>query len=214
MMKRGEYGDAERLLNVHILQHPGHYSAHRMLAQLYLDAPPPLGSAKLAAEQIGKAYEKGGAKDLSVIHVLAEARGRNGDPEQGLAFLERLDAPGTEPEARSALAQWVYDYRSRYKLGHVWQFADSYGEVIYEASDIADALRAFAKGAVPREARCRRDRVGDWQPVDAVLAYESPEIAKVLGIELGQRPSKTLFVLIIALILAILFTIFGPMLLR
>jgi hypothetical protein len=214
MMKRGEYGDAERLLNVHLLQHPGHYSAHRLLAQLYLDAPAPLGNAKIAAEQIGKAYEKGGAKDLSVIHVLAEARGRNGDPEQGLAFLERLDAPGTEPEARSALAQWVHDYRSRFNLGHVWQFADTYGEVIYEASNHDDALRAFTKGAVPRDARCRRDRVGDWQPVDAMLAYESPEIAKFLGIELGQRPSKTLFVLIIALVLAILFTIFAPMLLR
>ena len=214
MMKRGEYGDAERLLNVHLLQHPGHYSAHRMLAQLYLDAPAPLGNAKLAVEQIGKAYEKGGARDLAVIHVLAEARGRTGEAEHGLAFLERLDLPGMEPEARSALAQWIHDYRTRFELGHVWQFADAYGEVIYEASNAADALRALAKGAVPRDARCRRDRVGEWQPVEVALAYESPDIAKFLGLELRQKPSKTFFGLIILLILAILFAIFGPMLVR
>ena len=214
LMKHGEYGDAERLLNAYLMRHPDGYLAHRMLAQLYLDAPAPLGNEKLADEQIGKAYEKGGVKDLAVIRLLAEARGRNGNAEQGLAFLERLDTPGIEPEARSALAQWVFDYRDRFKLGHVWQFADAYGEVIYEASDHDAALRAFSKGAVPRDARCRRDRVGDWQPVGAVLAYESPEIAKFLGIELGQRPSKTFFTLIILLILAILFAMFGPMIVR
>ncbi len=214
MMKRGEYGDAERLLNVYVLQHPGHYSAHRLLARLYLDAPAPLGSEKRAADHINKAYEKGGAKDIAVIRVLAEARGRNGDAGQGLAFLERLDVPGIEPEARSALAKWVYDYRERFKLGHVWQFSDAFGEVIYEASDHESALRAFSKGAVPRDARCRRDRIGDWQSVDEALAYEAPEIAKFLGIELTQRPSMFFFSLVTLLIVAILLAMFGPMALR
>ncbi len=214
MMKRGEYGDAERLLNVHLLQHPGHYSAHRLLAQLYLDAPAPLRNEKLAAEQINKAYEKGGAGNLSVIRVLAEVRGRNGDAKQGLAFLERLDTPATEPEARSALSQWVFDYRTRFDLGHVWQFVDSYGEVIYEASDSDAAFRALANGAVPRDARCRRDRIGDWKPIESVLVYESPEIAKFLGIELRQRPSAFFFTLVTLLIVLILLAMFGPMVVR
>jgi len=214
MMKRSEYGDAERLLNVYVLQHPKHYSANRLLARLYLDAPAPLGNEKLAAEQINKAYEKGGAQDPAVIRVLAEARGRNGDATQGLAFLERLDTPDAEPEVRSALAQWVFDYRDRFGLGHVWQFADAYGEIIYEASDHDAALRAFSTGAVPPSAQCRRDRVGDWKPVSEALAYEAPEIAKFLGIELQQRPSFFFFTLVALLITAILLAMFGPMAVR
>ena len=214
MIKRREYGDAERLLHAHLLQHPGHYSAHRLLAQLYLEAPAPLGDEKLAAEQINKAYELGGAGNLSVIRVLAEVRGRNGDAKQGLAFLERLDTPATEPEARSALSQWVFDYRTRFELGHVWQFVDAYGEIIYEASDSDAALRALANGAVPRDARCRRDRIGDWKPIESVLVYESPEIAKFLGIELRQRPSAFFFTLVTLLIVLILLAMFGPMVVR
>jgi hypothetical protein len=185
-----------------------------MLAQLYLDAPPPLGNAKRAAEQVKKAYEKGGAGDVTVIRTLAEACARNGDAAQGLAFLERLDAPDMEPEARGALAQWLFDYRTRFNLGHVWQFADDYGEVVYEASDHAAALSAFRKGAIPVNAQCRRDRVGEWQPVEAVMAYESPEIAKFLGIELAQRPSKFFFALVALLVAAILLALFGPMAMR
>ncbi len=214
MMQRGEYGDAERLLNVYTLQHRGQYSAHRLLARLYLDAPPPLGNEKLAAEQINKAYEKGGAGDLAVIRVLAEVRGRNGDAGKGLAFLERLDTPDLEPEARSALAQWIFDYRDRFNLGHVWQFADSYGEIIFEAADHEAAIRAFSTGAVPPSAVCRRDRMGDWKPVADALAYEAPEIAKFLGIELQQRPSFFFFTLVALLITAILLAMFGPMAVR
>ena len=91
---------------------------------------------------------------------------------------------------------------------------DAFGEVIYEASDHESALRAFSKGAVPRDARCRRDRIGDWQSVDEALAYEAPEIAKFLGIELTQRPSMFFFSLVTLLIVAILLAMFGPMALR
>ncbi len=186
MMKRGEYGDAERLLNMHLLQHPGHYAAHRIIAQLYLDAPAPFGSAERAARHIQSAYEKGGSSDPMVIHLLAEALGRTGKPDQGLSFLERLYSATREPDGRNALAQRVYDYRNRFKLGHVWQFADATGEVMYESSDPAELVKAVAREVVPRDARCRRDRVGEWQSIPLLLGPEFPEIAKLYG---GAAPA-------------------------
>jgi hypothetical protein len=218
MIKKGEFADAERFLRIHLIHHPGHYSAHRMLAEIHLEGPPPLNNPKLAADQIKQAYAKGGDKDPAVIKVLAETLGRNGDGEQGLRFLERLNVPGLEPEARSALANHIYKYRSRFNLGHEWQFADQYGEIIFDTEDVAEAVKALVKGAVPKESKCRRDRVGDWQPIEHLLAPEFPEVAKLYGMGptggASKKNDKTIFYITVLLGFLIILAMFLPGLIR
>jgi hypothetical protein len=65
----------------------------------------------------------------------------------------------------------------QHRIGHMWEFADQYGEVLFTAMSVKDIVQAVSSGAVPRDARCRRDRIGDWRPMQEVLGSESPEVA-------------------------------------
>lgn len=203
IIRKGELAEAERMLNAHVVQHPGNYTAHRMLAQIYLDAEPPLGELSRASTQIRKAYEMGGAEDPAVIHLLAEISGRGGETAQGLRFLERLYAATDDHNARQALAQRIYDYRARFDMGHLWQFADDYGEVIFETADPAEVVKVLSRETVPLDAKCRRDRVGDWQTIPQLIAPEMPEVAALCGF---SPPAKynPLSVLVLILLLAVL----------
>ncbi|NLV41265.1 MAG: hypothetical protein GXY15_08550 [Candidatus Hydrogenedentes bacterium] len=209
MVRKGEYADAERLLNIHALQHPEHYAANRILAQVYLDAPPPLENLPLAISQIRSAYAKGGAEDPSVIHLLAEILGRNKEAAQGLRFLERLYGATQDPAARQALADRIHAYRDTFGLGHVFQFSDEYGEVVFETEERAEAEKAVAKAALPAGAKCRTDNVGEWQPVDRVFATNTPAAAA------GTAPKYNPWsILVLVLLLAVLAAVILPWLLR
>lgn len=209
MVRKGEYADAERLLNIHALQHPEHYAANRILAQVYLDAPPPLGNLQLAISQIRSAYAKGGAEDPSVIHLLAEILGRNKEAAQGLRFLERLYGSTQDPTARQALADRIHAYRDTFGLGHVWQFSDEFGEVVFETEERAEAEKAVAKAALPAGAKCRKDNVGEWQPLDRVFATNASAAAG------GAAPKYNPWsILVLVLLLAVLAAIILPWLFR
>jgi len=208
MVRKGEFADAERLLNIHALQHPEHYAANRILAQVYLDAPAPLGNLQLAVTQIRSAYAKGGAEDPSVIHLLAEILGRNKEGAQGLRFLERLYAATKDPAARQALADRIHAYRDTFSLGRVWQFSDEYGEVVFETEDRAEAEKAVAKGALPANAKCRTDNVGDWLPIERVLP-------RATAVPVGAPPKYNPWsILVLVLLVAVLAAIILPMLFR
>lgn len=210
MVRKGEYADAERLLNIHALQHPEHYAANRILAQIYLDAPPPLGNLPLAISQIRSAYAKGGAEDPSVIHLLAEILGRNKEAAQGLRFLERLYGATQDPAARQALADRIHTYRDTFGLGHVWQFSDEYGEVVFETEERAEAEKAVAKAVLPANAKCRTDSVGEWQPVERVLGLKTPSLAAA-----GAAPKYNPWsILVLVLLLAVLAAVILPWLFR
>ncbi len=203
IIRKGELAEAERMLNAHVLQHPGNYTAHRMLAQIYMDAEPPLGGLQRAVTQIRTAYEMGGAGDPAVIHLLAEISGRNGETGQGLRFLERLYAATDDHNARQALEQRIYDYRNRFDLGHLWQFADDYGEVIFETADPAEVVKVLRKETVPLNAKCRRDRMGEWQTIPQLIAPEMPDVAALCGF--SRKPKyNPLSVLVLILLLAVL----------
>jgi hypothetical protein len=206
MVRKGEYADAERLLNIHALQHPEHYAANRILAQVYLDAPPPLGNLPLAISQIRSAYAKGGAEDPSVIHLLAEILGRNKEAAQGLRFLERLYGSTQDPAARQALADRIHAYRDTFGLGHVFQFSDEFGEVVFETEERAEAEKAVVKAVLPAGAKCRTDNVGEWQPLDRVFTVKS-------AADTAPRYNPW-SILVLVLLLAVLAAIILPWLFR
>lgn len=209
MVRKGEHADAERLLNIHALQHPEHYAANRILAQVYLDAPPPLGNLQRAISQIRSAYAKGGAEDPSVIHLLAEILGRNKEAAQGLRFLERLYGSTQDIAARQALADRIHTYRDSFGLGHAWQFSDEFGEVVFETEDRAEAEKAVAKAALPAGAKCRTDNVGEWQPVDRVFAVNT-----AAGAADAAPKYNPWSILVLVLLLAVLAAVILPGLFR
>ena len=124
-----------------------------------------------------EAYELGGAEDSGVIATLAQALAANGEAPQGLRFLERLYEGKLSFEARSALAHRIQEFRAQHHLGHVWEFADQYGDVIFEAVSPKDIEKALRSGTIVLGAKCRRDRIGEWRPAEDVLAAELPELA-------------------------------------
>jgi hypothetical protein len=105
-------------------------------------------------------------------------------------------------EARMALAHRILEYRDQYHLGHVWEFADTYGEVVFEAKNPEEVAKAIRNGALARDAKCRKDRIGEWRELIPALAAEHPEIAALLE-PVQHGPSRWLILVIVGLVAAI-----------
>ncbi|HPO14678.1 MAG TPA: tetratricopeptide repeat protein [Candidatus Hydrogenedentes bacterium] len=177
MVKRGKYEDAKVLLDAYVISNAQSITAYRLLSRIYLDQASPLRDARKALEAIRTAYELGGAEDPAVIYTLSESLAATGEAAQGLRFLERLHGGNLPMEARAALAQRIHDFRVQYGLGHVWEFADQYGEVVFESAQPQDIVKALRGGVISKESKCRRDRIGEWRAIETALAPEYPEIA-------------------------------------
>ncbi|MBI1319415.1 MAG: hypothetical protein GC168_10785 [Candidatus Hydrogenedens sp.] len=177
-IKAGRYDEALEALEPYLVVNDNSKAAHRLMARVYLDSSDHRDTAK-ALKHIQRAYELGGANDPAVIDTLAAAMGENGEGDHGLRFLERQAENVTDPTARAAIANRVLEYRQRYKLGHVWEFSDSYGDVVFETKDLAEAAAALKRNTIPRDGKVRRDRVGEWRDIETALAGQSAEIAAI-----------------------------------
>jgi thioredoxin-like negative regulator of GroEL len=206
-IKKGDYAHALPLVEAYLSKDPNSITAHRLLAMVHLDSPDHK-DVGLALKIIQKAYEMGGADNALVINVLSDALAHNGEADQGVRFLERLYGNDMVPEARMALAQRIQDFRTKHKLGHVWEFADEYGEVVFQASTIEEAVKAIKSGSVPKESKCRRDRLGDWRPIETTVAPDHPEIAVLFQASSKQRSNTLFFVLAAVLVVAIVAVLF------
>ncbi len=178
LVKSGRLDEAFQALESLVLPENETRLAHRLMARILLEDEG-RRNAKKALEHARRAFELGGADDSPVIDVLAETLGANGEAAHGLRFLERLYQKSNDMAARNALAGRINDFRSKHGLGHVWEFADDYGDVVFESGDIAEIAKAIGNGTIPKGSRCRRNRIGDWRNIEATLAAEFPEIGKL-----------------------------------
>lgn len=203
LLKQGKYEEARGVLEARLKQEPGNRSVYRMLARIFLEAAPPLQDKKLALEHIRRAYELGGAEDPAVIHTLAQALAGNGEADQGLRFLERLHAGNLPLEARMALSRRILEFRDQHGLGHLWEFADAYGEVVFEAKSMGELVKALRNGTVSRDAKCRKDHIGEWGTIQGMLAPDHPEIAALFKPSSGVGFNPWILVAIVVLAAAI-----------
>jgi tetratricopeptide (TPR) repeat protein len=202
LLKQRKYAEACAALEGCLAREPQNRVAHWLLARAYLESSPPLRDQAKALESIRRAYEHGGAEDPAIIDTLAHALAANGEAEQGLRFLERLYGGDLPLEARMALAHRILEYRDQYHLGHVWEFADTYGEVVFEAKTPEEVAKAIRNGALARDAKCRKDRIGEWRELMPALAADHPEIAALLE-PVQHGPSRWLILVIVGLVAAI-----------
>ena len=210
-LKKGDNADARDRLETYIQRDARNIFAFRLLAQVHLEGGEGIQDVKKSLDYVRKAYELGGAEDPAVIDLLAAALAANGEAGQGLRFLERLHAAKLGIEARMALAQRIYDFRDRHGLGHVWEFADSYGEVIFESGDGREIIKALGNKTVPLDAQCRRDRIGEWLGIESALGPEFPEIAALY--ESAEKKANLMPPVLLAVI-ALLAIIIAFLLLR
>lgn len=209
LLREKTYDKAEAKLIEFVDLNPECLAAKRLLAQLYLDADPPLCDPAKALEIIRDVYETGGAEDPAVIYTLAQALACNDDPAMGLRYLERLHEATQSIDARQALAQRIHSFRSKYGLGDVWEFGDAYGEVLFESSEPAEIYRALVKGGISLDSQCRRNHVGNWGPIHGELAAVYPDVAALFKTE--KPKSNTAFIItLIILCLGIVIAIFLP----
>ncbi len=209
LIKQGGYSEAAKLLENYVDGHADSVVAKRMLAQVFLEAEPPLRDPQKALKLIREVYQASGVEDPLVTKVLAYAQAENGDPEMGLRFMERLYAATMEVEAKQAVAQRIYEFRHKYNLGDVWEFADEHGDVIFEASAPEEIIRALRNGAVPLNCECRRNHVGQFEPIETALAPVLPEVANLYGIQQSQWTPGFL-VLVFFLLLGIIVAWYLP----
>lgn len=207
MVKTGNFQEAHARLTAHLAENPDSGGAHRLLARVHLEGPAPFKDPKKALEHIRRAYELGGAEDPAVVNVLADALAANGEAEHGLRFIERLHGAAQEPAARHALAKHIYDFRNRHNLGHVWEFSDEYGDVVFESRDVQEIVKALSSGTVPKTAKCRRDHAGDWRDAAELLAAEHPDLARLYQSGRGAKgkggANKALVAVVVLLILVL-----------
>lgn len=204
-IRSGDFGGALEKLSAYLEADPKSCAGHRLLAKIYLEGGDGFRDPKKALEHIRRSYELGGAEDPIVVDTLAQAMAANGEAEHGLRFLERLFTTTREFEAKGALGQRIVDFRSRHHLGHVWEFADNFGDVIFESGDIIEIIKAFKSNTVPRSSLCKKDRVGEWRKVEETIAIEHPEIGSLFKTEIPKRSPVMLYVIIsllVALIVA------------
>ncbi len=206
--KRGDFSAAESTIDAYLRKDPQSIAGHRLLSRLHLESPEH-NDPKAALQAIRKAYELGGAEDPAVIGVLAQALAATGEAEQGLRFLERLYSGNLPVEARMALNTRIQEFRAQHEIGHVWEFADGYGEVLFEAKSMDEVVKAMKNKTIPLDAKCRRDRVGDWRPIEVAIAPGNPEIAalyqqseKAKG--MGTAIFATIVVVLLVLIVLVL----------
>jgi tetratricopeptide (TPR) repeat protein len=202
LVKNAQFEDAIKSLNSYLQHESASVPAYRLLAQVYLEANNPLKDPKKALDSSRKAFELGGSNDPAVVNLLAQALAMNGEAENGLRFLERLYKGLTDFSARSALANRIYGFRNEHGLGHVWEFCDAYGDVVFETGDMGEVKKAIDRKTITLDAKCRRDHTGDWRPIKDVLSPDHPEIAA-----LYQKPAssnKAWIIVIVILIVVII----------
>jgi tetratricopeptide (TPR) repeat protein len=178
-LRQKQFGAARQLLEGLLAAHGNSGAVHRLLSRAHIEGEGAERNPAKALEHAKRAYELGGDDDPAVVGALAEAEAATGNAAQGLRFLERLFTVTKEPQARAAQAVRLTEFRERHGLGHVWEFSDQYGAVIFETAALADAAKALAKGTVPKDGKVRKDRISDWRPIEQALADQSPEIAAV-----------------------------------
>lgn len=188
LLRQRNFAGAREALEGLLAGHGESGAVQRVAARVYLEGEGADRDAARALEHAKRAYELGGADDPAVVGMLAEAEAANGQPAQGLRFLERLIAVTLEPQARGAQALRLTEFREKHGLGHVWEFSDQYGGVVAEVSSLAEAAKAIARGVVPKDGKVRKDRISEWQPIAQALGGQSPEIAALLQ---GKKPGAS-----------------------
>jgi tetratricopeptide (TPR) repeat protein len=203
-IRGGDHAGALEKLQAHIAAEPESCAAHRLLAKAYLEGGETVRDAAKALEHVRKAYELGGADDPVVVDLLAQAMAENGEAKHGLRFLERLYTGTNEFAAKGALGQRIIDFRTRYELGHSWEFSDTYGDVIFESGDIQEIVRAIKSNTVPKTSLCKKDRIGEWRKVEEAIAREHEAIGALFKEEKGGSKNSMVMYIIIALLAAII----------
>lgn len=199
-LRQKQFGAARQLLETLLANHANSGALHRLLSRAYIEAEGAERNPAKALEHAKRAYELGGDDDPAVVGTLAEAEAATGNAAQGLRFLERLLAVMKEPQARAAQAIRLTEFRERHGLGHIWEFSDQYGAVVFECAALADAAKAIAKGTVPKDGKVRKDRISEWRPIEQALADQSPEIAAVYRGG-GAAASNTTVLILIGIVL-------------
>jgi tetratricopeptide (TPR) repeat protein len=205
----GAYEDAHAALLVYLEDEPESRPAHRLMAAVHLEEQSPFHDVKKGLNFIRRAYELDGSNDPAVIHTLAHAMAQDGEPDHGLRFLERFGGQLQDIQARLALAERIQTFRDRYGLGNVWEFSDNYGDVILESTNLDEVARALQNGSLPTDAKCRRNRIGEWRPLESALGSEHPGIAAHYAGPADKETSGSLTLLIgvvvVILIAAVVF---------
>ncbi len=204
LLRKQDWEGARQKAGEFLAENPNSWLGYRLLARIGLEHDK---NAEQALEHIRRAYELGGAEDPAVIDTLSQALAAKGEAEQGLRFLERLHGSDMGVEAQMALAQRIHEFRSQHGLGHVWEFTDTYGDVVFEAREADDIAKAIKNNTIPKDAKCRKDHIGEWRQLEEVLRREFPEIA---GAEEGKSKANLVFlalaaVLVMAIVAAVVY---------
>lgn len=178
-LRQRHAGEARAVLEQAVQSNAESGAVHRLLSRAWLEGDGADRDPAKALTHAKRAYELGGADDPAVIGALAEAEAATGNAAQGLRFLERLFTVTKDPQARAAQAIRLTEFRERHALGHVWEFSDQFGGVVFETGNLADAAKAITKGTVPKEGKVRKDRISEWRPIEQALVDQSPEIADI-----------------------------------
>lgn len=201
-IKAGNYESAAGAIEAYLALHPQSKTGYRLKAKVLLEGPEGVRNVATALDCVRRAYELGGAEDPAVIDTLAWAMAENGEGEHGLRFLERQAGLTNDPRAAAAIAKRITEFRERFNMGHVWEFSDTYGDVVFETRDLGEAARAMKNNTIPRNGKVRRDRVGEWRDIEQALSPEHPDIRAIFAKPASSSNSPALIGFVVVAVIA------------
>jgi hypothetical protein len=197
-IKQGAFASAEESLRIYMEKYPGSIRGRRLLAELFLAHDSPFFDPQQGLQEVQAVYESLKMEDPTVTFLLANALAETDYAEMGLHLLERSYASLTDANALEQWAQRIHDFRNRYKMGTIWEIVEESGKPLLETGSLSEIVTALENGNVSAVCLCRRNRVGRWQPVSAILNDLSPRAQKMLFPE--KLYSAKWLVIILALI--------------
>ena len=202
-MKQGDFVEAERLLEAYREMHPNSPGAQRLLAGLCLDRASPYFDAPRGLALIRAVHAQCKVEDPAVTALLATALAENGDPEMGLHFLERTYASLIDGDMLEQWAQRIHAFREAHGFRSVWEVVGDGGEPLGRFDNFSEMAAAVNGGRIPPNALCRRNRVGQWRPVESALQEHSRQTPLSARVQKQSRPSRAITLLVVLALAAV-----------
>lgn len=159
---------------------PDHWEAHHLFAQKLMADVSGAGKAKTLTKALfhaRRAYESAGESRSEVVKIYADALAENGKSEEGIAVLEKTHAEAADDKIRKAVESDIALYRDANSMGTYWQFFDPAGKLFFETIYVKLIRDKLVNGSIPQNSLCRKNRVGEKQPLMNLLVKSEPSIA-------------------------------------
>ncbi|MDO9264559.1 MAG: hypothetical protein Q7U02_11375, partial [Desulfosalsimonadaceae bacterium] len=179
LFSKGETEKAVRTMEQYLALYPDDWDAHHEMADnlcTQADSKDKRIYAQKALVHAQKAFEIKAFTEANVVDTLANAFALNNKVEDGLKLLEEAFGNAAEPKEKKNWEDRIDAFRKKQNLGRLWRFYDHQGKIIFESDNIKLIKHKLIINAIPENAFCQCNGVGNPSPVKELLVAKESVI--------------------------------------